>query len=295
MGIDVGKIRNLAVIAHGGAGKTSLVEAMLFDAKATDRLGTTLDGNTVTDYEPEEIERKISISSALAFCDWKGHRLNIVDTPGYINFIEDTKSCLGAVDGAIVIVSGLSGVKAETRKIWQYASDFEVPRLVFVNKMDRENANFKEALEGIERSFGISAVPLNIPLGADGGFNGIIDIVKMKAFSFQGGDMTEMDIPDDVRSEAEEYRKNLVEKIAESDDELLEKYLEGTDPTDEELSKGIKDGSLKQLFIPVVCGSATANIGVQPMLDMVLFCLPSPLEKAEASPIIGKNPKPVAK
>lgn len=291
MGIDVDKIRNVAVIAHGGAGKTSLVEAMLFDSKATDRLGTTLDGNTVTDYEPEEIERKISISSAVAFCNWQGHRINIIDTPGYINFIEDTKSCLSAVDGAIVIVSSLSGVKAETRKIWKFASDFGVPRLVFVNKMDRENSNFQGAIESIEKAFGLSAIPLNIPMGAEGNFEGVIDIVKMKAFKFQGGAMTGIDIPDAFKADAEEYRKNLVEKVAETDDDLLEKYLEGTDPTDEEISRGIREGSIKQLFVPVVCGSATSNIGVQPLLDAVLFCLPSPAEKAAVSTITGKNPK----
>jgi elongation factor G len=291
MSIDVDKIRNLAVIAHGGAGKTSLVEAMLFDSKATDRLGTTLDGNTVTDYEPEEIERKISISSAVAFCEWKGHRLNIIDTPGYINFIEDTKSCLSAVDGAIVLVSALSGVKAETRKIWKYASQYQLPRLVFVNKMDRENSNFQGAVESIEKAFGLSAIPLNIPLGTDSGFEGVIDIVRMKAFKFEGNAMTEIDIPDAFSAEAEEYRKKLIEKVAESDDELLEKYLEGTDPNEEEISKGIKLGSIRQLFVPVVCGSATRNIGVQQLLDMALFCLPSPAEKAGLSPVTVKNLK----
>jgi len=291
MGIDVDKIRNLAIIAHGGAGKTSLVEAMLFDAKATDRLGTTLDGNTVTDYEPEEIERKISISSAVAFCEWKGHRINIIDTPGYINFIEDTKSCLSAVDGAVVLVSALSGVKAETRKIWKYASQYQLPRLVFVNKMDRENSSFQGAIESIEKAFELSAIPLNIPLGTDGGFEGVIDIVKMKAFKHDGNTVTEIAIPDAFLSEVEEYRKKLVEKVAESDDALLEKYLEGTDPTEEEISKGIRLGSIQQLFVPVVCGSAIRNIGVQQLLDMVLFCLPSPAEKADITPITGKDPK----
>ncbi len=291
MGFDVEKIRNVAVIAHGGAGKTSLTEAMLFDSKATDRLGTTLDGNTVTDYEPEEIERKISITSSIAFCDWKGYRLNIIDTPGYINFVEDTKSCLSAADGAIVIVSALSGVKAETQKIWKFASNYEIPRLVFINKMDRENANFKAAVESIEKTFGKAAIPLNIPMDAEGVFEGVIDIVKMKAFKFQNGAVTEVDIPDSLKEDAGEYRKNLVEKIAESDDALLEKYLEGTDPTDEEISKGIKDGSIRQLFIPVACGSAIRNIGIQPLLDTILFCLPSPAERAAVSPVTGKNPK----
>jgi elongation factor G len=293
MGINVEKIRNIAVIAHGGAGKTSLVEAMLFDAGVIDRMGNTGDGNTVTDFEAEEIERKISISSAMAFCDWNGYRINIIDTPGYINFIEDTKCSLSAVDGAVVIISALSGVKAETGKLWQFADKYEIPRIVFVNKMDRENANFRNAIEGIGigKAYGIAAIPLNIPIGAENGFEGIIDIIKMKAVKFKEGKTSETDIPDAFKGDAEEYRKKLVEKVAESDDELLEKYLEGVDPTDEEINKGIKDGSISGLFVPVICGSAVKNIGVQQLLDTVLFCLPSPLEKADKTPIKGKNPK----
>src|SRR3989338_10875575 len=170
---DVEKIRDIAVIAHGGAGKTSLVEAMLFDSKATDRLGSVDSGNTITDYEPEEIERKISISSTMASCDWKGFRFNIIDTPGNINFIEDTKGCLSISDGAVVIISALSGVKAETEKIWQYACNYELPRLVFVNKLDRENANFEMAIGEIEKSYESAVVALNIPMGIGETFEGI--------------------------------------------------------------------------------------------------------------------------
>jgi len=154
MNLEVEKIRNVAVIAHGGAGKTSLVEAMLFDTKATDRLGRIEEGNTVTDYEPEEINRKITLASATAFLDWNGYRINLIDTPGYINFIEDTRCSLSAVDGAVVIVSALSGVKAETEKIWKFACMYEIPRLVFVNKMDKETASFEMALDDIEKSYG---------------------------------------------------------------------------------------------------------------------------------------------
>lgn len=291
MGLDIEKIRNFAVIGHGGSGKTALVEAMLFNAGAIDRMGSAEDGNTVTDYENEEISRKISISSALAFCEWKKHRLNIVDTPGYINFLEDTKCCLSAVDGAIVMASALSGVKAETGKLWQYADEYGLPRMVFVNKMDRENAAFKNALEGIEQTLGASAIPLNIPVGAESSFEGVIDLVKMKAVRYKDGTGTEEDIPDGLKNEAEEYRKKLVETIAESDDALLEKYLEGTDLTDEEIAKGIREGSIAGTIVPVVCGSARQNIGVVQLMDNVLSCLPSPSEKAAKTPIKGKNPK----
>jgi len=289
--LDPEKIRNIAVIAHAGAGKTSLVEAMLFDSKATDRLGRVEDGNTVTDYEPEEIQRRISISSALSFCDWNGVRINIIDTPGYLNFLEDTKACLVAVDGAVVIVSALSGVKAETEKIWQYACKYELPRLVFVNKMDKENANFSMALGELEKSFGSSAIPLNVPIGSGESFESIIDIVKMKAIRFQNGNLSETDIPSSLQSEAEEYRKRLIEKIVESDDLLLERYLDGAELTLDEIKKGIRDGAITRRFIPVVCGSAVKNIGVQGLLDAITLCLPSPVERANIVPIKGKNPK----
>lgn len=291
MGLDISKIRNLAVIAHGGAGKTSLVEAMLFNAGVTDRLGKVEEGNTVTDFEEEEINRRISISSTPAFCEWKDSRLNLLDTPGYINFIEDTKCCLSAVDGAVVIVSALSGVKAETEKIWQFACRYEIPRFVFVNKMDRENANFKMALDEIEQSYSSDPVPLNIPIGEEGNFRGVVNLLTMKALTYENGKVSEGEIPDEVKADADEYRKRLVEKIAESDDNLLEKYLEGEELTNDEIVKGVKEGSLTRRFIPVVCGSATANIGIDLLLDTILLCLPSPLEKSNITPILGQNPE----
>jgi elongation factor G len=288
---ELDKIRNVAVIAHGGAGKTSLVEAMLFTSGSIDRLGRVDDGTTTTDYEPEEIARKITISSAISFCTWNGFRINLVDTPGFINFLEDTRGCLRGVDGAVVIVSALSGVKAETQKIWKYASEFEIPRMIFVNKMDKENANFSRALGEVEKSFGKDALPLQLPIGSGESFKGIVDLRKMKALTFGNGKPEESDIPSDMIPEAEEYRKKLIEKIAESDDALLEKYLEGGTLTDEEIIKGIKEGALTKRFIPVTCGSALRNTGVSQLLDIVILCLPSPSEMARISPVKGKNPK----
>ncbi|MBI4688407.1 MAG: elongation factor G [Nitrospirae bacterium] len=288
---DPEKIRNVVVIAHAGAGKTSMVEAMLFDSNATDRLGRVEDGNTVTDYEPEEIHRKFSISSAVAFFDWNSYRVNVIDTPGYLNFLEDTKASLSAADGAVVIVSALSGVKAETEKIWQYACRSELPRIVFINKMDRESANFSVALGELEKSFGSSGIPLNIPIGAGEGFEGIIDLVTMKAVRFGNGKSVESDIPSELMPEAEDYRKMLVEKIAESDDNLLEKYLEGTELTTEEIRNSIRLGSMTRRFIPVVCGSATRNIGISHLLNAMLLCLPSPAEKANITPVKGTDPR----
>ena len=192
---EVSKIRNVAFIAHGGAGKTSLVEALLYTAGMIGRIGNIQEGTTTTDYEPEEIDRKISITSALAFCDWNKHRINCIDTPGFINFIEDTKGCLRVVDGAVVLVSAISGVKAETEKIWKYACEYEVPRIVFINKMDKEAANFEKALGEIENSFETEPVPLQIPIGSGDNFSGVIDIVKMKAYQMKAGKASEEDIP----------------------------------------------------------------------------------------------------
>jgi elongation factor G len=288
---EVSKIRNVAVIAHSGAGKTSLVEAMLFNSGMLDRLGFVLDGNTTTDYEPEEIDRKISITSALAYCNVNAHRVNVIDTPGFINFLEDTKGCLKVVDGAVVIASALSGVKAETEKVWKYADEFEIPRLVFINKMDKDSANFERPLGDLEKFFEKEAVPLNIPIGSGNTLSGVVDVVKMKAYIVDGGKVKESPIPDELTSDADKFRKKLIEKIAESDDALLEKYLEGDELTDEEVLNGIKEGSRARKFIPVVCGSALKNIGVQSLLDAILLCMPSPAEMASVFPIAGKNPK----
>jgi elongation factor G len=289
--VDVAQIRNVAVIAHGGAGKTSLVEALLFDSGMTDRLGNVQDGSTVTDYEPEEIDRKITITSALAFCNWDKHRINLIDTPGFINFIEDTRASLRVADGAVIIVSALSGVKAETEKIWKYACEFEIPRIIFVNKLDKESADFERAVSELEKSFDTEAVPLLIPIGSGETFSGVVDIVKMKAFISKGGKTEMTDIPADMKAASEIYRKKLIEKIAESDDALLEKYLEGGELTEAEIINGIKESSLTRKFIPVTCGSAVRNIGMPNLLDTIILCLPSPVEMATISPIRGKSLK----
>ncbi len=289
--LDAGHIRNVAIIAHSGAGKTSLSEAILFNAGAIDRVGTVEGGNTTMDFEPEETDRKISVTSAVAYCDWKDTRLNLIDTPGFINFIEDTRGCLRVADGAVVIISAISGVKAETEKIWKYACEFEVPRIVFVNKLDKEAADFSNALSEIEKSFDQEAIPLFIPIGAGESFRGIVDLVAMKAYVYKDGKASETAIPDDLKTTAEDYRKKLVEKIAEADDSLLEKYLEGGEITAEEVMKGIKEASLTRRFIPVACGSATMNIGVTELMDLMLMCLPTPEEMSRISPIRGTNPK----
>lgn len=287
----VSHIRNVAIIAHGGAGKTSLVESVLFNSGVIDRMGSVEEGNTVTDFEPEEIERKISISSAVAHCEWNGYSMNLIDTPGFINFVEDTRGCLRVADGAVIIVSGLSGVKAETEKIWKYACEFEIPRIVFVNKMDKENASFDMALGEIEKSFETSAVPVTMPVGAGADFNTVVNLLTMKGFEYGGGAAKEVPIPEGALGSAEEFRKQLIEKIAEADDVLLEKYLEGGELTLDEVVKGLREGALTRRFTPVLCGSATRNIGVDLLLSAIETCLPSPEEMARIVPIRGVDPK----
>src|SRR5208337_1820784 len=289
--LSAGQIRNVAIIAHSGAGKTSLTESILFNAGVLDRIGNVEAGNTTTDCEPEEIARKISVVSAIAYCDWKNTRINLIDTPGFINFIEDTRGSLRVSDGAVVIVSAISGVKAETEKIWKYACEFEVPRVVFVNKLDKETANFFMAVGELEKSFESEALPLYIPIGEGEGFKGIIDLITMKAYVAGNGKVSETEIPSSLQGSASEHRRKLVEKIAESDDALLEKYLEGTELTNEEIMKGVREGSMTRRFIPVICGSATLNIGASQLLDAMLLCLPSPEDMSRISPVRGKNPK----
>ncbi|MBI3600694.1 MAG: GTP-binding protein, partial [Nitrospinae bacterium] len=177
-------IRNIGIVAHGGAGKTSLAEALLFDSKAIDKLGKTLDGSTVMDYDPDEIEKKITLSSAVAFCEWKNHKINIIDTPGYQNFIADTQGCMRVMDGVVVIVSAISGVKLETEKVWGWADDLDIPKIVFVNKMDQERASYVRAFDDIKKMFKQRPVKLTLPIGEEASFMGVVDLLSMKALKF---------------------------------------------------------------------------------------------------------------
>jgi elongation factor G len=287
--MTVDKIRNVGIIAHGGAGKTSLVEAILYDTKQTTRIGKVEEGNTTTDFEPEEINHNISISSALASCQWRDIKINIIDTPGYSNFIEDTHLCLSAVDGVVILVSALSGVKAETNKVWNFADQYNIPRVVFVNKMNRDNADFYKALDSVKESYDLPALPLQIPLASGESFDGVVNLLTMKALRYNDGKAQEQDIPDDLKDRAEEYRQKLVELAVETDDALIEKYLEEGEVTDEEILRGIKKGALSHQFVPLICGSATKNIGVDQLLDTIILCLASPEEIAAINPIKGKN------
>ena len=288
---DTSKVRNLGIIAHGGAGKTSLAEAILYTAGRNDRLGRVDDGTSTMDFEPEEIKRKISITSALDHCEWQGHAIHIVDTPGYGNFIADTRSCMRALGGAVVILSAISGVKVQTEEVWEWANEFELPRIAFVNKMDREYANFLRAIDDMEKSLKARGVAVQMPLGSAETFEGVIDLVRMRAYRYDkdlSGKYAEEEIPSEYRAEAQRLRDLMVETVAEAYDALTEKYLETGELTNEEILDGLRIGTLRYTFTPVFCGSALLNIGVAHLLDYVCQCLPSPLDRGA---VIGTHPK----
>ena len=291
---DVKEVRNIAILSHGAAGKTSLADAILYTAGAVDLLGNVDAGNSVFMHEPEEVARKITITAALGFAEWKGVRINIIDTPGYINFLEETRGTLRAVDGAALIISAISGVKAETEKIYKFACDYEIPRVAFVSKLDKERADFFRAIGDMEKYFCKNSLVLQLPIGHEDSFRGVIDLIKMKALFFtddNSGKMEEKEIPGTMQQDASLYRKKLVEQIAETDDGLLEKYLDKGDLSQEDLIAGLKHGTIGGGLLPVLCGSPVKNMGIQPLLDMILMCLPSPAEHARSVQIKGKDPK----
>jgi elongation factor G len=270
-------IRNVGIVGHGGSGKTSLVSAILFDTGATNRLGRVDDGNAPTDYDEEEIERRITISTKLAFCEWNKNKINILDTPGFGNFIQEARGALRVADAAIVVVDAVSGVMVQTEKAWGYAEEFQLPRLVVVNRMDRDTASFARSLDSIQQSLGRMCVPIQIPLGEERGFKGIADLVQMKAYTFQtdgSGKFSEGSIPDAIAGQAQEYREKLVEAVAESDEKLMEKFFESGSLSDEEVVSGLKKQVAEGKIYPVLYTSGTTNVGIQPLLNAILNLLP---------------------
>ncbi len=292
---DPSAVRNLAVVGHGGAGKTSLCEAMLFNAKVTTRLNRVNEGNSVLDFSAEEIDRQSSISSSIATFSWKGKALYFVDSPGYTNFLADTKGVLSGVDSALVLVSAISGVKVETERVWAFADEYGIPRVVFVNKMDRERADFRKAVEDVESTLNIRALLMQLPIGKEASFKGVVDLLTMEAFEYKDGSSGTgaklSEIPAGLLDEAKSFREKLVESAVETDDELMERYLEGGDVSPDELLAGIARGTVNRDFVPVYCGAATPNVGVDLLMDGLAAFLPSPAEAAARKPIRGVDPK----
>ena len=283
------KLRNIGLFGHGSSGKTSLAEAILFSAGATTRLGRVEDGNTIMDFEPEETKKTSSISASFGYADWKKHLINIVDTPGDSNFIADARNALQTVDVAVMTVCAASGVEVQTEKFWDLFQETGLPVIFFINKLDRERADFYKALDEIRETFKISLLPFQIPVGIEHGFKGIVDLIAEKAYSFDDkGKPVAMDIPADMADTVEEYRTMAMEAIAENDEELMDAYLEGGELPMDKVYKVIKNGLASGAIIPVFCGSATKNAGIPPLLDFIVESASSPIEHAE---FVGKKPE----
>jgi len=285
----VDKLRNIVFIGHGGSGKTSLAEIMLFKTGVTNRLGRVEEGNTAMDFEPEEIKRQASISSGFHQFNWKKQPISIIDTPGDQNFFTDTKMCMQGADSAVVVIDAVDGVKVQSEQAWALAEEFNQPRLIFVNKMDKERADFGKTVEDAVACLEPKPIVVQLPIGAEAGFTGIIDLIAMKAYTYDNeGKGKISDIPEDLKSDAEAERDSLIENIVEADDKLMERYLEGDSISDEELYGALKKGVIAGTIIPILCGSAIKDIGIDLLMDAVAAWMPSPADKGAK---IGIDPK----
>jgi len=277
------QLRNVAFISHGGAGKTSLVEAIAFDAGLTTRLGRVDEGNTISDYDPEEIRRHTSVNTSLIPFEFDGHKVNILDTPGYMDFVGEVLGAIRVADSAVVVVDAVGGVEVGTELVWGYADKYSLPRLVFINKMDRENADFERAIAQLGQVFEGRFVPLALPVGRQSDFRGVVDLVGMKAYLGDGKSATE--IPGEMSEAVEKARLQLLEVAAEGEDELIMKYLDGEELTTAEILRGLRLGILSGHIIPVMCGAATLNIGVRYLMRTMVELLPSPADRPPAEAI----------
>jgi elongation factor G len=290
--VEPSHIRNIGTFGHGGEGKTSLVEAILFDTGENNRLGRVDDGSSLMDFEPEEINRKISISASLTHFEWDKHQFHVIDTPGYANFVAEAKASMRVVDGAIIVVGGNSGVKIQTETVWGYANEFDVPRILYVSKMDMERADFFKVVEEVKKTFPSQpVVPVQLPIGGDGNFKGVVDLIHRKAYLYRddgSGQFELKEVPPEMKEEVDRQREKLIETVVEMDDQLMEKYLESGEISAEEILQCLRKGTMERRLIPALCGSSIRNIGIHPLLDLMILCFPSPLERGSVQ---GKNIK----
>lgn len=271
------KIRNVALAGHGGTGKTSLAEAMLFAAGATTRMGKIEDGSTVSDWDPDEQKRQFSLNISLLPLEWKDHKINVVDTPGYMDFMGEVKCGLRAVETAIITVDAVGGVQVGTEFAWRFAEELSLPRAIFVGRMDRENADFDAAVQQIQNGFGARCIPIQLPIGSQASFKGVVDVLTQKAYIGEKGE--EAAIPDDMQGAADQAREKLIEAAAETDDALITKYLEGQELTAEELANGVKAGIANGSIVPIFTGAATRVIGVHSLLSAIVSLFPAPTDR----------------
>lgn len=282
------EIRNVGCFGHGGSGKTSLIEAILFNSGATDRLGRTEEGNTVTDFDPDEIKRKISISLSTAPFEWKNHKINLVDSPGFLDFIADVIAAMHVVDTALLVINAQAGIEVGSEQAWELAEKRKLPRAFFINRIDKENADFEGSLSALQQQFSSRALPFALPIGQAQSFCGIVDLVMQKAYQFQKREVKEIPIPPDLQEKAKQFYEKLVECAAESDESLLNQFLETGSLTPEQFVNGLRVRISAGELFPVFCGSAYQNIGVQPLMDGMVHYFPSPQWRQE---ILAKDPK----
>ncbi|MBF8983441.1 elongation factor G [Lutibacter sp. B2] len=282
------KIRNVALLGHGGCGKTILTESMLYITGVTNRIGKIEDGNTVSDYDKQEIERQLSINTSLIPIEWKNYKYNMLDTPGYFDFVGEVNSALRIAGGAIIVVDASSGVEVGTEKAWKYTSDRKMPRFIYLNKMDKENVNYDKVIAELREKFGKAIAPFAIPLGTDRGLRGFVNVVDMVAREYNGKECVDAKIKEEWLDRIQPIRDMLIESVAESDEALMEKFFAGEEFTIEEIHNGLRKGILEGDIVPVFVGSAVNNIGTHTLLDMIDTYMPTP---KDMKPYEGINPK----
>ena len=289
---ETANIRNIAIVGHGGTGKTSIGDAILFTAKATTRLGSPDNETSTFDYEPEEVARKTSYASSVASIEWNKHKVNVIDTPGDTVFSADTRLCLQAADVALVAISSVDGIEVGTERVWASAEELGCPRMIFVNKMDKERADFDKVLAALQSEWGAQVAPLQIPIGAEDNFKGVVDLLHMKAYTYSmdgKGDATVGDVPADLQERAAELREALIEAVASADDELLEEYLETMELSEEQVQAGLKSAIASGELYPVFCGAAKANAGIDALLNLIVDVCPSPADVALPTAVDGQG------
>jgi len=290
---DTKHLRNICLVGHGDAGKTSLAETFLFNSGAINRIGKIAEGNTVSDYLPEEVKHKVSISTSVVPIEWQGVKLNVLDTPGYSDFFGEVKSALSVVECGVLVLCGVAGLEVQAEIIWDELEEQKLPRMIFINKMDRENANFEKVLEQLKSVYPRARfVPLQIPIGQETSFQGIIDIVQNKAYEYEdnrSGKFSVREVPAEYKDETDFLRDQLSEAVAEADDEILIKYLEGEGLNEEDLQTALREALKQNLVIPVLCGSASKNIGIANVLNFLANSLPSPEVVADKAALVFKT------
>jgi len=280
------QIRNIGLVGHSSCGKTSLAEAILYNSKVINRLGKVDDGSSTMDFEPEEIKRKVTLGTSFCPYSWKNKQFNIIDTPGENDFLSDAKICLQAAEGAALIVDAVDGVKVGTDKVWGFSSDYNLPRIIIINKLDRERADFYKVLEDIENNFSIKATPIYLPVGAESEFKGLVNLVRLKAHIYKNdasGSFADEDIPDSMKDIVEKWHERIMENIVEANDDIMEKYLEGQEISTKEVEETLIEGVKSGIIIPIMPCSSILNIGISQLLDNINQFIPFPVERGKAS------------